>query len=290
MCRILTYKFHVDFVPAAGRFPYIPPLHGLMIYTYIFKAQSGPLNACMQIIQNPETLGAAVFGCMTFYEASSFSAAPDFRAHEIKVPSQYFFRHLTLLISYAIVPLYLSLLYLKGTKLSIFYAKVVVFLQKWSISDFLVKEKLCPSFPAEFFVCLKMGDFKQCIFIHIIQVCKTIFSAGFHEAKAPSSICLQYRLYTNTQKVYESIPFISLNFSSPHPWPAPLHPTPWGFPAFPVFEDIQGIYEKEICPLKNKKILPEREGSILSYMGPRSGGIQRVHHGTHRRCEGSEGS
>ena len=164
------------------------------------------------------------------------------------------------------------------------------FLQKWSISDFPAKEKLCPSFPAEFFVCLKMGDFKQCIFIHIIQVCKTIFSAGFHEAKAPSSICLQYRLYTNTQKVYESIPFISLNFSFPHPWPALLHPTPWGFPAFPVFEDIQGIYEKEICPLKNKKILPEREGSILSYMGPRSGGIQRVHHGTHRQCEGSEGS
>ena len=164
------------------------------------------------------------------------------------------------------------------------------FLQKWSISDFPAKEKLCPSFPAEVFVCLKMGDFKQCIFIHIIQVCKTIFSAGFHEAKAPSSICLQYRLYTNTQKVYESIPFISLNFSFPHPWPALLHPTPWGFPAFPVFEDIQGIYEKEICPLKNKKILPEREGSILSYMGPRSGGIQRVHHGTHRQCEGSEGS
>lgn len=51
--------------------------------------------------------------------------------------------------------------------------------------------------------------------MHIIQVCKTIFSAGFHGAKAPSSICLQYRLYTNTQKVYESIPFISLNFSSP---------------------------------------------------------------------------
>lgn len=126
--------------------------------------------------------------------------------------------------------------------------------------------------------------------MHIIKVCKTIFSAGFHGAKAPSSICLKYRLYTNTQKVYESIPFISLNFSSPHPWPAPLHPTPWGFPAFPVFEDIQGIYEKEICPLKNKKILPEREGSILSYMGPRSGGIQRIHHGTHRRCEGSEGS
>ena len=126
--------------------------------------------------------------------------------------------------------------------------------------------------------------------MHIIQVCKTIFSAGFHGAKAPSSICLKYRLYINTQKVYESIPFISLNFSFPHPWPAPLHPTPWGFPAFPVFEDIQGIYEKEICPLKNKKILPEREGSILSYMGPRSGGIQRVHHGTHRRCEGSEGS
>ena len=88
MCRILTYKFHVDFVPAADRFPYIPPLHGLMIYTYIFKAQSGPLNACMQIIQNPETLCAAVFLCMTFYEASSFSTAPDFRAHEIKVPSQ----------------------------------------------------------------------------------------------------------------------------------------------------------------------------------------------------------
>lgn len=126
--------------------------------------------------------------------------------------------------------------------------------------------------------------------MRIIQVCKTIFSAGFRGAKAPSSIYLQYRLYTNTQKVYESIPFISLNFSSPHPWPAPLHPTPWGFPAFPVFKDIQGIYEKELCPLKNKKILPEREGSILSYMGPRSGGIQRVHHGTHRRCEGSEGS
>lgn len=125
--------------------------------------------------------------------------------------------------------------------------------------------------------------------MHIIQVCKTIFSAGFHGAKAPSSICLKYRLYTNIQKVYESIPFISLNFSFPHPWPAPLHPTPWGFPAFPVFEDIQGIYEKEICPLKNKKILPEREGSILSYMGPRNGGIQRVHHGTHRRCEGSKG-
>lgn len=89
--------------------------------------------------------------------------------------------------------------------------------------------------------------------MHIIQVCKTIFSAGFHRAKALSSICLKYRLYTNTQKVYESIPFISLNFSSPHPWPAPLHPTPWGFPAFPVFEDIQGIYEKEICLLKNKK-------------------------------------
>lgn len=116
------------------------------------------------------------------------------------------------------------------------------FLQKWSISDFPAKEKLCPSFPAEFFVCLKMGDFKQCIFMHIIQVCKTIFSAGFHGAKAPSSIRLKYRLYTNTQKVYESIPFISLNFSSPHPWPAPLHPTPWGFPAFPVFKDIQGIY------------------------------------------------
>ena len=122
---------------------------------------------------------------------------------------------MTLLISYAIVPLYLSLLYLKGTKLSIFSAKVVIFLQKWSFYDFPAKEKLCLSFPAEFFVCLKMGDFKQCIFIHIIQVCKTIFSAGFHEAKAPSSICLQYRLYTNTQKVYESIPFISLNFSSP---------------------------------------------------------------------------
>lgn len=119
-----------------------------------------------------------------------------------------------------------------------------------------------------------MGDFKQCIFIHIIQVCKTIFSAGFHEAKAPSSICLQYRLYTNTQKVYESIPFISLNFSFPHLWPAPLHPTPWGFPAFPVFEDIQGIYEKEICPLKNKKILPEREGSILSYMGLGAAGFR----------------
>lgn len=89
--------------------------------------------------------------------------------------------------------------------------------------------------------------------MRIIQVCKTIFSAGFHGAKAPSSICLKYRLYTNTQKVYESIPFISLNFSSPHPWPAPLHPTPWGFPAFPVFKNIQGIYEKEICPLKNKK-------------------------------------
>ena len=103
----------------AGRFPYIPPLHGLMIYTYIFKAQSGPLNSCMQIIQNPETLGAAVFLCMTFYESSSFSAAPDFRAHE--------------------------------TKLSIFSAKVVVFLQKWSISDFPAKEKLCLSFPAEFF-------------------------------------------------------------------------------------------------------------------------------------------
>lgn len=123
----------------------------LIVYTHIFKAQSGPLNACMQIIQNPETLGAAVFWCMTFYESSSFSAAPDFRAHEIKVPSQYFFRHMTLLISYAIVPLYLSLLYLKGTKLSIFSAKVVIFLQKWSLSDSLAKEKLCLSFPAEFF-------------------------------------------------------------------------------------------------------------------------------------------
>lgn len=91
---------------------------------------------------------------------------------------------------------------LKELNFLFFSAKVVVFLQKWSISDFPAKEKLCPSFPAEFFVCLKMGDFKQCIFIHIIQVCKTIFSAGFHEAKAPSSICLQYRLYTNTQKVY----------------------------------------------------------------------------------------
>lgn len=60
--------------------------------------------------------------------------------------------------------------------------------------------------------------------MHIIQICKTIFSAGFRGAKASSSICLQYRLYTDTQKVYESIPFISLNFSSPHPWPAPLHP------------------------------------------------------------------
>lgn len=38
--------------------------------------------------------------------------------------------------------------------------------------------------------------------MHIIQVCKTIFSAGFHGAKDPSSICLKYRLYTNTQKVY----------------------------------------------------------------------------------------
>ena len=171
------------------------------------------------------------------------------------------------------------------------------FLQKWSFfcksGQFLIfwqKKNAAFPFRQSFFVCLKMGDFKQCIFMHIIQVCKTIFSAGFHGAKAPSSICLKYRLYTNTQKVYESIPFISLHFSSPHPWPAPLHPTPWGFPAFPVFEDIQGIYEKEICPLKIKKILPEREGSILSYMGPRSGGIQRVHHGTHRRCEGSEGS
>lgn len=51
--------------------------------------------------------------------------------------------------------------------------------------------------------------------MRIIQVCKTIFSAGFHGAKAPSSICLKYRLYTNTQKVYESIPFISLNFFLP---------------------------------------------------------------------------
>ena len=58
---------------------------------------------------------------------------------------------MTLLISYAIVPLYLSLLYLKGTKLSIFSAKVVIFLQKWSLSDSLAKEKLCLSFPAEFF-------------------------------------------------------------------------------------------------------------------------------------------
>ena len=171
------------------------------------------------------------------------------------------------------------------------------FLQKWLFfcksGQFLIlwqKKNAAFPFRQSFFVCLKMGDFKQCIFMHIIQVCKTIFSAGFHGAKAPSSICLKYRLYTNTQKVYESIPFISLNFSSPHPWPAPLHPTPWGFPAFPVFKDIQGIYEKEICPLKNKKILPEREGSILSYMGPRSGGIQRGRHGTHRRCEGSEGS
>lgn len=51
--------------------------------------------------------------------------------------------------------------------------------------------------------------------MRIIQVCKTIFSAGFHGAKAPSSICLKYRLYTNTQKVYKSIPFIFLNFFSP---------------------------------------------------------------------------
>lgn len=51
--------------------------------------------------------------------------------------------------------------------------------------------------------------------MHIIQVCKTIFSAGFHGAKSPSSICLKYRLYTNAQKVYESIPFISLNFFLP---------------------------------------------------------------------------
>lgn len=58
---------------------------------------------------------------------------------------------MTLLISYVIVPLYLSLLYLKGTKLSIFSAKVVIFLQKWSFYDFLAKEKLCLSFPAEFF-------------------------------------------------------------------------------------------------------------------------------------------
>jgi hypothetical protein len=58
---------------------------------------------------------------------------------------------LTLLISYAIVPLYAYLLYLKGTKLSIFSAKVVIFLQKWSFSDSLAKEKLCLSFPAEFF-------------------------------------------------------------------------------------------------------------------------------------------
>lgn len=97
--------------------------------------------------------------------------------------------------------------------------------------------------------------------------------------------------YTQTHKKYTKVYLLFLStFLPPHPWPAPLHPTPWGFPAFPVFEDIQGIYEKEICPLKNKKILPEREGSILSYMGPRNGGIQRVHHGTHRRCEGSKGS
>ena len=126
--------------------------------------------------------------------------------------------------------------------------------------------------------------------MHYIHTCEIVISAVFRGAITLRPFCTKYRLYGKMPKVYESIPFISLNFSSPHPWPAPLHPTPWGFPAFPVFEDIQGIYEKEICPLKNKKILPEREGSILSYMGPRSGGIQRVHHGTHRQCEGSEGS
>ena len=97
--------------------------------------------------------------------------------------------------------------------------------------------------------------------------------------------------YTQTHKKYTKVYLLFLStFLPPIRGRHRFIPPPWGFPAFPVFEDIQGIYEKEICPLKNKKILPEREGSILSYMGPRNGGIQRVHHGTHRRCEGSEGS
>jgi hypothetical protein len=59
--------------------------------------------------------------------------------------------------------------------------------------------------------------------------------------------------YTQTHKKYTKVYLLFLStFLLPIRGRHRFIP-PWGFPAFPVLEDIQGIYEKEICPLKNKK-------------------------------------
>lgn len=68
----------------------------LIVYTHIFKAQSGPSNPFIQIMQKDYT-GAA--GCV-FSQSTGKSVFlfvfSCFGAHEIKVRGQYFFRLLTL--------------------------------------------------------------------------------------------------------------------------------------------------------------------------------------------------
>lgn len=126
---------------------------------------------------------------------------------------------MTLLISYAIVPLYLSLLYLKGTKLSIFSAKVVNF---W----FSGKRKTLPFLSGRFFSFVwKWATLNNAYLCTLFKSVKLFFLPDFMELRLPLLFVWSID-YTQTHKKYTKVYllFLSTFFSPSVAGTASSHP------------------------------------------------------------------
>lgn len=200
MCRIFDSHSPRGFVPAAE------PVrtHASFIRFLLCILISSRLRAGLRI-----RLYRLCRRTIQVLPAASFPKAPGksvflfvfscFGAHEIKVRGQYFFDFWRCLSTYVIFTYYLSLLYPKRFPVSIFSAKVVVFLQKWSIlcpSGFHDHKKSSASFiPAELPVLSKEA---RLYITHIYAYYSHLQSCHFcHISQSGGSPLLpqKYRLY-----------------------------------------------------------------------------------------------
>lgn len=127
-----------------------------------------------------------------------------FQGARNKGPQSIFFRHMTLLISYVIIPLYLSLLYLKGTKLSIFSAKVVNF---W----FSGKRKTLPFLSGRVFSFVwKWAALNNAYLCTLFKSVKLFFLPDFIELRL--SLLFVWSIdYTQTHKKYTKVYLLFLS-------------------------------------------------------------------------------
>lgn len=96
--------------------------------------------------------------------------------------------------------------------------------------------------------------------------------------------------YTQTHKKYTKVYLLFLStFLPPIRGRHRFIPPRGDFPPFRSSKIYRVSMKKKYVPRKIKN--PSGKGRKYTFVyGLRSGGVQRIHHGTHRRCEGSEGS